>query len=121
MKYLLLLTLLLPLNSVAVTMTDNEVLELKVQTVMAILSKCESSNRPHAINSKESHGRSYGLFQYRLETFNEWNHYYALKDRDIMSGDDQKDLTKRLIADKKGDRLWVNCFKKHQLNELLNN
>ena len=81
-----------------------------IKEKLELLSQCESSGRQYAINSKEIHGSSYGILQFRLETFNHFGKRYGLPHTDIFSKEQQFAIAKAMIEDGRGNH-WA-CWRK---------
>ena len=115
MKLILLTLILLPNLVVAEPSNDNDRIELKSQEIVAILAHCESSNRPNIVIMDTNGLRSYGLLQFQKWIWEHWTEYYALKDRQIMNPEHQKELALKMVADGQGKVTWRNCWKKYNL------
>lgn len=82
------------------------------------LAWCESRNNPNAINPHDPDTGSYGLVQFKIDTFYRYNQIYRVVpdlERNeviniIFDGETQKKLSKNIIRDG-GWRNWYNCLK----------
>ena len=77
-------------------------------TTIEKLIECESGGDKWAINHNEPHGKSYGIMQFRLETFQEQGRLYDLPHNDIFSEEQQIAIASRMLLDGKGNR-W-SCY-----------
>ena len=83
------------------------------------LAKCESGNRPTAINPHDFGSGSYGLYQWKVDSFYRYNQIYKvlpdLEKHEVMNiiydPIAQTALTKAVIKDG-GYKNWHNCVKK---------
>lgn len=75
------------------------------------IAYCESRGDNFAINSKERHGSSYGKYQFRISTFQEFGKRYNLPATDIFSEKQQDDIALKMLEDGYGAKNWVNCYK----------
>ncbi len=86
------------------------------------LSMCESSNNPNAYVHDDGGSPSYGLFQWKAESFYHYNEKYKIVD--IQSKKEvinyikdprvQTRLTEKVLTEKGGWRNWYNCLKGHE-------
>lgn len=83
--------------------------QVTTKEIMEHLSLCESSNNPWAINNKEIHGKSYGLYQFRLDTFQHFGKRYGLPHNDIFNPLQQRDIVKKMIEEGRWSH-WFNCL-----------
>src|SRR3990167_4581939 len=98
---LLLITslLLIPLPLVAepLILTDNEMLEMKIRnSILPLLAQCESGRQGMSAWNDNDGGigkHSIGKYQWQLPSWLYWTNYYGLKNYDIISENDQDDLT----------------------------
>lgn len=82
------------------------------------LAWCESRNNENAINPHDPDTASYGLLQFKVDTFYRYNEIYRiLPDLErsevlnvIFDGETQKKLSKNIIRDG-GWKNWYNCLK----------
>ena len=81
------------------------------QEAISFLITCESGGDKYAVNNSEPHGSSYGILQYRIETFQEQGKKYGLPHDDIYSEKQQIDIASKMIADGLGGR-W-SCYNKY--------
>src|SRR3990167_4369006 len=79
-----------------------------MEKILEDLALCESSNNPLAINKKESHGISWGLLQFRIDTFNHFGERYGLLHNDIFNIEQQKAIAAEML--KEGRNHWKNCL-----------
>jgi len=79
------------------------------QEAIQFLIACESGGDKYALNNDEPHGSSYGILQFRLETFQEQGKKYGLPHDDIYSEKQQIDIATKMIDDNLGFR-W-SCYK----------
>ena len=95
--------------------TRVNVIELNVPDPYELSEKiiqCESGNKKWAINTKETHGSSYGVAQFRLSTFQEFGEKYKLPHSDIYDASQQRAIMVRMLEDGLGSKHWKNCFNK---------
>lgn len=104
--------LIIPSNVIAITLEPEPIVIL-----MDKLEYCESRHNELAINNKETHGSSYGLYQFRLETFEHFGERYGLIHDDIFNPYQQKAVAKSMIKDGRGQDHWKNCWRIHNLEQ----
>lgn len=89
---------------------DIEPTGASVVQIVDALAGCESGNDPDAINHNEPHGKSYGLLQFRLDTFNHFGERYGLPHTDIFDPAQQRAIAEQMILDGRESH-WA-CYKK---------
>lgn len=83
-----------------------------VDKVLEDLAFCESSNNPHAINSKEPHGISWGLYQFSIDTFNHFGERYNLPHDNIFSAKQQKAIVIEMLKEGRTEH-WKKCLSEY--------
>jgi len=78
---------------------------------LELLAKCESSNNPLAVNNNEPHGKSYGLLQFRIDTFNHFGERYGLPHDDIFNEEQQKAIALEMFKEGRLEH-WETCITK---------
>lgn len=90
----------------------------KLDTWIEALARCESSGNPGALNADDGGSASYGLLQFKLDTFRRYSRklglYSAAEDAEIANlvNDPvlQKELARAMILDDSSAwRNWYNC------------
>src|SRR3990167_1160748 len=81
--------------------------------------QCESGNNIWAINTKERHGSSYGVAQFRLSTFQEFGKKYNLPHSDIYNSSQQRVIMIRMLENGLGSKHWKICYM-NAIDEFLN-
>lgn len=93
--------------------------EVALDARLVKLANCESNNNPKAINPNDGGSPSYGLYQWKVDSFYRYNQKYEilpdLERQEVMNiiydPDIQTKLTRRVLEDG-GWRNWKNCWKK---------
>ncbi len=80
------------------------------ESVLFSVLNCESRMNPRAINTKEVHGESVGIAQFRRSTFDEWSVKAGIQNGDPYNYDDAIKTTAYMISAGKGGH-W-SCFRR---------
>lgn len=83
-----------------------------ISDILEKLAMCESSNDSQAFNRYDPVTSSYGLYQFKLETFNHFGKRYGLKHNDIMNPEQQKAIASRMLSEGRWKH-WYNCLNKY--------
>lgn len=100
-------------------LSDKQGVAVKITPIMAKLAMCESSNNEKAINPHDGGSPSYGLYQFKRETWVYFVRKYSLfpdaEDVElqnlIMDRKAQNIVTSKVLEDKSNRKHWINCFK----------
>lgn len=101
--------------------TEQDKFEIALDEWITRLSICESGGRQEIVNPADGGSPSYGLVQYKIDTFIRYSELYnvfpSLTKANvmsyIMSGENQRVLTKEILRNKPSDaRNWTNCTNK---------
>lgn len=79
--------------------------------VLEYLAMCESSNRPEVINPNDSGSPSYGLLQFKTDTWTWATKRYGYEDFKIMNGEHQKIVARAMLKEGRWKH-WRNCLNK---------
>lgn len=89
-----------------------EGVEIKtISEVLEGLAMCESSNNPKAFNRFDGGSPSYGLYQFKLSTFNHFGERYGLKHTDVMNPKQQEAIARMMLSEGRYSH-WYNCLVK---------
>ena len=86
-----------------------------IDELLKDLAECESSNNEKAVNPNEPHGKSWGKYQYRIDTWNWALERYGLGKLDILNGEHQDIVTRQMLSEKRWKN-WFNCLSKYYEN-----
>lgn len=98
---------------VAISNPNLEEYGLFYENLIMELAQCESSNDPTVINKNDCGSPSYGLLQYKAQTFYSFCVVKYGLPNDIMNPDVQKKCANEMILEK-WDNIynWANCYYK---------
>lgn len=84
-----------------------------IDDILEDLAMCESSNNPQAFNRYDPVTSSYGLYQFKLETFNYFGKRYGLEHSDVMNPEQQKAIARMMLSEGRYSH-WYNCLKEYE-------
>jgi len=102
------LTFFLWLTHVNQVVAD-DVVKYDVEEALAVIRDCESENNPKAYNPADPITPSFGLYQFKTETFNHFGERYGLPHTDVWNPVEQHDIAKAMLLEGRSEH-WKVCY-----------